>query len=146
MFKQFLILSFLAIPFVAKAQNVYANPENRKIIKTECDNKILDRIKAPPSLSISENEYAGKIETYLKSKNANFNEQKINLKFVVTSSGNIIGITKESGSYSSENILMDAVNEYAGLWKAGMVSGKAVCSYVHIKVKVKDNKVKVELD
>ncbi len=146
MFKQLLILSFFTMPFIATAQNVYANPENRKIIKTECDNKILDRIETPPSFSISENEYAGKIETYLKSKNASFNEQKINLKFVVTSFGNIIGITKESGSYSSENILIDAIHEYASLWKVGMVKGKAVCSYAHIRVKVKDNKIKVELD
>ena len=146
MFKHFLILSFFAMPFMATAQNVYANPENRKIIKTECGNKILDRIETPPSLNITADDYANKIETYLKSKNALTNDQKISIKFVVTSSGNIIGVSKEEGSYAAESILFAAISENASAWKAGMVKGKAVCSYKHIEIKVKDNKVKIDLD
>lgn len=142
--KHLLILSLFCLPVFASAQNVYANPENRTIIKKDCGNKILDRIENPPSVSITEDEYAHKLETYLKDNNAFVNNADVTYKFVITSTSGMIGLTKEEGSYAHDKELQAAITKHADLWKPGTENKKMVCAYAHLEIKIKDNQLKVK--
>ena len=81
--------------------------------------------------------------SFLNSKKAFYDNDKITFKFIVTTHSQIFDITKEWGEMRKEKIAKEAILKFSSLWNPAYQNGRAVCSYVKLELTMMENKLHI---
>lgn len=143
MLNKFIYLFILFSPVCTFSQTHISADSANKLINNggDCSGRTFTKIEKIPSLSIPEEAYEDSISSYLKSKNAYFNNERITFAFVVTCHSEIKNLQKIKGNSSNENELKMAILKFSNFWLPGRQNGYIDNSYVKFELNFEDNKL-----
>ena len=138
---KFLIVLISIAPLYSFGQHsLWSNDTaSKRIMQNDCDDKIFTKVENIASLNVSTSHFGDTLLSFLKSKKAFRNGDKIKFKFIVTNHSQIFDITKESGEIKKEDIAKVAILKFSSFWNPAVQNGRAVCSYVELEMDFQDN-------
>jgi hypothetical protein len=147
MLNKFIYFLILLSPTPTFSQSYISSDSANRLINNggDCSDKTFIKIEKIPTLSIPKWAFEDSITSYLKSKNAYYNNETIRLRFVVTCHSEIKQMQKISGNSSNENEIQKAILKFSNLWLPGRQNGYITNSYVSLEMKIENDKLAISI-
>ena len=144
---KFFYLIFLLSPVLASAQVSRAADSANKLILNgkDCDDRTFTRVEVPPSLKVSNEDYADTLSTYLKAHKAFSGNDLVEFRFIVTCHGEIRSLTCYTADVVKKADIEKAILLYSGLWVPATQNGYIVNSYVRLALQFDKNALTIKI-
>lgn len=138
MIKKILLFLIILIPvnIFAKSSLWSSDTTSKRILENDCGDRIFTKVENIASLKIPIENFEDTFNSFLKSKKACFNHDKITFKFIVTINSHIFDIEKLSGEIRKEDIAKEGILKFSSLWNPAVQNGRNVCSYVKLEMNI----------
>lgn len=123
---------------------LFADKAYRKIIETQCDDKIFTRVETIHSIKGGESALADSLSVYFNNRNTSI-KGKATFVFLVTKNSELLSIEKVSGEISKEKDFKKGLIAYSNMWIPALQNSRKVCAVVRLETEFRNEQITLKI-